>query len=299
MTVIRTWLSLSTAVLILMVGCDQQPAEVKWSHVSSAAPTQSKGTPGASGEPLPMPEGGQTEEHSIPLPPAVQALSTEYQEAYRLLPDGPWAREYFADYFNDFDPEEWARMAPNEPAVGVTSAERPLEWEEEWLLTRMARDGDAEEWLLMKLQGLGEGAARVLNASDDRLEGLLALVDVGWKNQVVEIGREWQIRFILKESEEDIARLLAIRRIAREMQDAQMQLGPKEITVLVNELRVCQLLMSNVVGVGRPWWEVITGGQCDVDKTVRLAREALEANDGQPAVNEEAFFRRLEESHES
>ncbi len=127
MTVIRTWLSLSTAVLILMVGCDRQPAEVEWSHVPSAAPTQSEGTPGASGEPLPMPE--------------------------------------------------------------------PLEWEEEWLLTRMARDGDAEEWLLMKLQGLGEGAARVLNASDDRLEGLLALVDVGWKNQVVEIGREWQIRF--------------------------------------------------------------------------------------------------------
>ena len=76
----------------------------------------------------------------------------------------------------------------------------------------------------MKLQGLGEGAARVLNASDDRLEGLLALVDVGWKNQVVEIGQEWQIRFILKESEEDIARLLATRRITREIQDAQMQL---------------------------------------------------------------------------
>ena len=190
-------------------------------------------------------------------------------------------------------------MAPNQPAIGLTSAEMPLEWEEERLLTRMVQDSDAEEWLLMKQRGLGEEAARVLDASEDRLEGLLALVETGWKNQVVDIGREWQFRFKLNESEEDTARVLASRRTTREIQDAQMALGPKEMTVLVNELRVCQELMSVVLGGGQhPWWDVVSEGRCDVDKAVRLAREALKANDGQPAVSEEDF-RGIVESRES
>ena len=294
-------MTVSAAVVLLMVACGRESAEVEERSLTapapSAAPTQSEGTPSTSGKPPPMPETGQIEGHSNPLPPAVQILSPAYWEGYGLLPQGPWAQKYFAYQFNDFDPEEWARMDPNEPAIASTWKERPLEWEEEWLLTRMVQDGDTEEWLLMKLRGLGEEAASLLDASEDRLEGLLALVETGWKAQVVDIGREWQIRFILKESEEDIARLLAIRRTVREIQDAQMQVGPKEVTVLVNELRVCRLLMSDVVGPQHPWWDVVTEGRCDVDKAMRLAREALEANDGQPAYREEDF-RRLVESRE-
>ena len=295
-------MSFSAAVVLLLVGCGRQPIEVEEPslavHASSAPPTQRAGAAGPSGGLSPAPEPRQIEEHSIPLPPAVQILSPAYQEAYRLLPQGPWARQYFADSFNDFDEEQWSSMAPNQPAIGVTSAERPLEWEEEWLLTRMVQDGDAEEWLLMRLRGLGEEAARVLDASEDRLEGLLKLVETGWKNQVVEIGREWQFRFILKDSEEDIARFLAIRRTTREKMDAKMQLGPKELIVLVNELRVCTSLMDIVVGGQHPWWDVVSEGQCDVDKAARLAREALEANDGQAAVGED-FFRGAVEAREA
>ncbi len=58
----------------------------------------------------PASERRQIEEHSIPLPPAVQMLSPEYQEAYRLLPQGPWASKYFAQTFADFDEEQWANM---------------------------------------------------------------------------------------------------------------------------------------------------------------------------------------------
>ncbi len=188
-------------------------------------------------------------------------------------------------------------MAPNQSAIGVTSAETPLEWEDEWLLTRMVQDSDAEEWLLLKLEGLGEEAVRVLDAAEDGLEGLLKLVEMGWKNQVVEIGREWQLRFKLNESEEEIVRLLAVRRTAREMQDAKMQLGPKELIVLLNELRVCTSLMDFVVGGQHPWFDVVSEGRCDVDKAMRLAREALEANDGHSAVGED-FFREAVEARE-
>ncbi len=128
-----------------------------------------------------------------PLPPAIQILSPPYQKAYRLLPQGPWASEYIAYYFNDFDPEEWAKMGPIEP--GIRFMETPeLGAGEEWLLTRMVKDADTKEWLLMKVRGVGKEAARVLEASEDRLEGLRKLVEMGWEQQVMDIAREWEMR---------------------------------------------------------------------------------------------------------
>ena len=299
---LRVWLSFSAAVVLLLVGCGRQPVEVEEPSLATPAlaATQAEraGASAPSGGPSPAPERRQIEEHSTTLPPAVQILPPAYQEAYRLLPQGPWARQYFADSFNDFDEEQWSSMAPNQPAIGLTSAERPLEWEEEWLLTRMVQDSRAEEWLLLKLEGLGEEAARVLDAAEDGLEGLLELVETGWKNEVVEIGREWQLRFVLKDSEEDIARFLAIRRTTREMHDAQMRLGPKETIVLVFERRVCTFLMGFVVGGQHPSSDVVSEGRCDVHKAMRLAREALEANDGQAAVGED-FFRGAVEAREA
>ena len=76
-----------------------------------------------------------------------------------------------------------------------------------------------------------------------------------------------------------------------------MQLGPKELIVLVNERRVCTSLMDFVVGGQHPWFDVVSEGRCDVDKAMRLAREALEANDEQAAIGED-FFRGAVEAPE-
>ena len=51
-----------------------------------------------------------TSETDEPLPLAVEVMSVEYQEAYRLLPNGPAATAYYARGFEDFDLAQWQAL---------------------------------------------------------------------------------------------------------------------------------------------------------------------------------------------
>lgn len=44
-------------------------------------------------------------------PDAVQRLSTEYHEAFDMLPTGTWANTYYKEEaFGDYDPNQWSAM---------------------------------------------------------------------------------------------------------------------------------------------------------------------------------------------
>ena len=43
-------------------------------------------------------------------PDAVQRLPAEYQKAFDLLPNGPWAKAHYKEVFDDYDPNQWAAM---------------------------------------------------------------------------------------------------------------------------------------------------------------------------------------------
>ena len=80
---------------------------------------------------------------------------------------------------------------------------------------------------------------------------------------------------------------------ARKITETVIQLPPREAVVRQYELEVCELMMYLVVGADQPW-DVISEGQCDVDKILSLGRQALEANRGQAVVGEEWFRESVE-----
>ncbi len=210
------------------------------------------------------------------------------RKPYRLLPKGPWARKYLAYDFGDFDLEEWLKIDPNEPGIRLKETPPELDPAEEWLLTRMVGDSDAEEWLLTKVRGVDEEAARVIEAAEDRMEGLRKLVEMGWEEEVLEIAKTWEMRK-MELSDEQIARILKADRSLGETMGVLIQLGPKEMPIRQYELRVCALLLGLVVPDAYPWDDVIARAECDVEEAIRRAQEALKANDGQAAVSEEDF----------
>ena len=119
------------------------------------------------------------------LPESVRMLAPAYHEAYRLLPDGPWARKYIALTLETIESVDWEKLkasyaGPYPPPVPE------MDPGEEFQLRRVLTNAGDEEWLIRKVRSLDADAARQFEATQDvteRLETLRQLVEVEGKEQ--------------------------------------------------------------------------------------------------------------------
>ena len=271
-------------ILSFAVGCGR-------ASDPAAAPTQT-----ASPSPVPSEAAAQ----APPLPPAVQILSPEYQEAYRLLPEGEWARKFYAQQFAEPQPSEWAAMDDTPP----TSPESPPELgpAAEFQLTQVLRDQDMQEWLRGKVRELDAGSAREFEAAGTEEERLGVFKRMVENERItapmleIEIVSEWQYRLLGDMTEEEIEGALDRERRHIETTDALAHLSWKDRIARTVEIQVCEFLMWDVAGE-HELGAVITDGECDVDAVVRIARRALESSGGKPVPTEDEYRERVE-SHE-
>ena len=238
--------------------------------------------------PSPVPSGDDAQ--AALLPPAIQILSPEYQEAYRLLPDGEWAQRYFAAaYFEHFDYQEWSVMSETPPDILDISHE--LDRGTEWKLTRILRDDEAQEWFVRRIGELDADAARSFEATqaeEDRINILRTLYEEGRKDrEIQDVIVEWEMMWLEGLEGEELARLLESHRDSIKRLYDLSALSPKEWTVRVHELSVCELLAYFVIG-GSPS-DVQSGADCDIEKAVSLSKQALERRGGQPIIDEDEF----------
>jgi len=238
--------------------------------------------------PSPVPSGDDA--RAALLPPAIQILSPEYQEAYRLLPDGEWAQRYFAAaYFEHFDYQEWSVMSETPPDILDISHE--LDRGTEWKLTRILRDDEAQEWFVRRIGELDADAARSFEATqaeEDRIDILRTLYEEGRKDrEIQDVIVEWEMMWLEGLEGEELVRLLESHRDSIKRLYDLSALSPKEWTVRVHELSVCEILAYFVIG-GSPS-DVQSGADCDIEKAVSLSKQALERRGGQPIIDEDEF----------
>ena len=230
------------------------------------------------------------------LPPAIQILSPAYQEAFRLLPDGEWARKLYALDFEDFDLDEWSK-SDDTPYV-VTPVPFELDRADEFNLMRVLRDEDAQDWVVEKVReldaGFGERFASAGTPSE-RLEVLKQMVTTkGVEPNVLyaELFMRWQIK-ITGQGDDEIARSVAWFRQGNDTSRVVLQLSAKGMPVRMNELQVCEFLMWDVVRTVDTL-DVIANGQCDVAKVVQLSKEALQPDSGKTVPTEAEYRERFE-----
>ena len=111
------------------------------------------------------------------LPSGIQILPPAYQEAFRLLPDGEWARKLYALEFEDFDLDEWS-MLDDTPYV-VTPVPFELDRADEFNLMRVLRDEDAQDWVVEKVRELDVAFGEKFEAAEtprERLDVLRQMV---------------------------------------------------------------------------------------------------------------------------
>lgn len=299
-----TFTAVATAVALAMLAlaCGRAsdpvaaPTQTDASPIPSPAPAAAQTAPetpaaDASAEqtasPSPVPSGGAD---SSPLPPAIQILSPEYQEAYLLLPDGEWAQRYIAAaYFGDFNYQEWLVMDETPPDILDTP--RELDLGTEWSLTRILRDDEEQEWFVEEIRDLDADAARSFEAAqaeEDRLQILRTLFEEGRKDrEILDIFAEWEMRKARVPAEE-IARVREHRHNWLKRVDELFMLSPKESTVRMHELSVCELLVYFVIG-GRQADVFTSGADCDIEAAASAAKQALESRGGQPVIDEDEF----------
>ena len=265
------------------------PATSPASPTANAAPETPAADASAeqTASPSSVPSGGAD---SSPLPPAIQILSPEYQEAYLLLPNGEWAQRYIAAaYFGDFNYQEWSVMDETPPDILDTP--RELDLGNEWKLTRILRDDEEQEWFVEKIRELDADAARSFEAAqaeEDRIQILRTLFEEGRKDrEILDIIVEWEMRLEGLQGEE-LARRLELHRDWLKRFDELSSLSPKEWTVQMHELSVCELLVYFVIGE-RQARAFTSGADCDIDAAASAAKQALESRGGQPVIDEDEF----------
>ena len=275
------------AALVAVMACGQT--------ANPAAPPASTAEPQPTVTPPPQETptavGATGSDDMSTLPPAVQILSTEYQEAFRLLPDGEWARKYYAIQFDDFDLDEWSKADDTPPDGPVYVYE--LNAGDEFNLMRALRDEDAQEWIVEKVRELDSGFGKQFAAAGDaseRLDVLRRMVAAKAIHQdilLTELFSRWQLGFTgLKGHELD--RAIAQERQFFDTGRALWQLSSKERTVRINELRVCEWLVWEIVGT-QYTLDVIANGQCDIAKAVKLSEEALQSGTGKALPTEDEY----------
>ena len=282
---------LIAAVAAAVLACGSTtPATSPASPTANAAPAApaADASPEPTFSPSPVPSGDDAQ--AALLPPAIQILSPEYQEAYRLLPDGEWAQRYFAAaYFEHFDYQEWSVMSETPPDILDISHE--LDRGTEWKLTRILRDDEEQEWFVRRIGELDADAARSFEATqaeEDRINILRTLYEEGRKDrEIQDVIVEWEMMWLEGLEGEELARLLESHRDSIKRLYDLSALSPKEWTVRVHELSVCEILAYFVIG-GSPS-DVQSGADCDIEKAVSLSKQALERRGGQPIIDEDEF----------
>ena len=241
-----------------------------------------------------LPDGVQNEANWIPE--SVRMLSPEYHDAFRLLPDGPWARKFLALKFEAIESIDWERLKASYLGPYPTPAPE-LDLGEELKLLRALRDAGAndEEWLLVKVRSIDADAVRQFEATQDvteRLETLRRLVEVEGKEQgVLEIEMEWQMR-LAKWSDVEIARFLERQRNSVAVSEARRQWTPDEQRTGYAEITVCDAVMNFVVGENPGVYR--SDGRCDIAKVIAMTKEALDTRDGQDLYSEDDFREMVE-----
>ena len=228
------------------------------------------------------------------LPESVRMLAPAYHEAYRLLPDGPWARKYIALTLEAIESVDWEKLkasyaGPYPPPVPE------MDPGEEFQLRRVLTNAGDEEWLIRKVRSLDADAARQFEATQDvteRLETLRQLVEVEGKEQgVLEIEMEWQMR-LAKWSEAEVARFLERERNSVALSEARRQWTPDEQRTGNTEITVCHAVMNFVVGENPGVYR--SDGRCDIAKVIAMTKEALEVRDGRDLYSEDDFREMVE-----
>ena len=280
------------ALLVVAMACGQNadPATAPSEGVESAAAQ-------ASVDPVDEAEPAQAEtaqEDVDALPESVRMLGPEYHEAYRLLPDGPWAHKYIALRLESIESVDWEKLKASYSGPYPTPVPE-MDPGEEFQLRRVLTNAGNEDWLIRKVRSLNADAARQFEATQDvteRLEALRRLVEVEGKGQgVLEIEMEWRMR-LGEWSEVEIARFLERERNSVALSEARRQWTPDEQRVGHTEITVCNVVMNYVVGENPGVYR--SDGRCDIDKVIAMTKEALEARKGQALYSEDDFREMVE-----
>ena len=230
------------AVLVVAMACQQSAAPAA-PPVATAKPQP---TETLTAQETPAAVVATSIDAASSLPPSIQILSPAYQEAFRLLPDGEWARKLYALDFEDFDLDEWSK---SDDTPNLFTPE-PLELDagDEFNLMRVLRDENAQEWVVEKVReldaGFGERFASAETPSE-RLEVLKQMVTTkGVEPNVLyaELFMRWQIK-ITGQGDDEIARSVAWFRQGNDTSRVVLQLSAKGMPVRMNELQVCEFLI--------------------------------------------------------
>ena len=275
------WVFLIAAVLVGAMACQEA--------TDPAAP--SDGVESAAGPSGAAQVSANSEED---LPESVRMLAPTYHEAYRLLPDGPWARKYMALRLEALESIDWEKVKAS--YAGPYPKPVPeMDPGEEFQLRRVLTDAGDEEWLIRKVQSLDADSGRQFKATQDvteRLETLRRLVEVEGKEQgVLEIEMEWQMR-LAGRNEAEIARFLERERNSVALSEARLQWTPDEQRTGNTEIAVCDAVMNYVVGENPGVY--LPDGRCDIDKVLAMTKEALEARAGHTLYAEDDFQEMVE-----
>ena len=281
------------AVLVVAMAC-QQTADPAAPPVATAEPQP---TETLTVQETPAAVVATSSADASSLPSGIQILPPAYQEAFRLLPDGEWARKLYALDFEDFDLDEWSK-SDDTPYV-VTPVPFELDRADEFNLMRVLRDEDAQDWVVEKVReldaGFGERFASAGTPSE-RLEVLKQMVTTkGVEPNVLyaELFMRWLLGVTSEYGENEIAQAIARQRQFNDTSRVLWELSAKGQAVRMNELQVCEFLMWDVVQTVDTL-DVIANGQCDVAKVVQLSKQALQPDSGKTVPTEAEYRERFE-----
>ena len=295
---IRFFFIVALLVVAMACGRNADPATAPSEGVAPAAgpseAAQASVDPVDEAARTPADQAETAQEDADTLPESVRMLTPAYHQAYRLLPDGPWARKYIALRLEEIESVDWESLKAS--YSGPYPAPVPeMDPGEEFQLRRVLTDAGEEEWLIRKVRSLDADVARQFETTQDvteRLEALRRLVEVEGKEQgVLEIEMGWQMR-LAGNSEAEIARFLERERNSVALSEARRQWTPDEQRVGHTEITVCNAVMNYVVGENPGVYR--SDGRCDIDKVISMTKEALDARDGQALYSEDDFREMVE-----
>ena len=229
------------------------------------------------------------------MPPAVQVLSEDYQKAYELLPSGPWAQRWYAEHFADFDLERFKQADDTTPSSGIQQ-ETHFDAGEAFNLNRVLKDRDAQPWVEAKVADLAPSFKDEFANSDTpegRLQVLQSLVSTGNVHKetvIAELFVRWEA-IVVGMTEAEVDHQVAIYRQMTDGMRIRWELSEKDRIIRDIEVRVCQLLMWDIVHVGHTL-DVVSGYQCDIAKAVELANGVL--LEGKKPPTEDDYRQRVE-----
>ena len=215
-------------------------------------------------------------ESDADLPTSVQMLSTHYHEAYRLLPNGEWASQYYTLELDKFSKEELETADDHTPTF-IDSQAGTLRSDILFNLSKVIQDEDAEEWVVAKIHELVPLYGDRFEDTDltsERIKLLKEIVAQGVVHQSildVELYYRWSLLTTSDHPPEKVQLFVRNQRQFFETRQAFIRLSQRDSMIRETELRICEFLMWDVVGVDNTL-DVIANGECDVLKVIELAK---------------------------